>query len=108
MTADLQEKLDKNAQKSRQLSLGKALDEPFESWPEHRRAAPNALIRCALFRAARGGRSASRHIHQKCAGCPVLLGRGGRARPPQAALQVARLVRRYRHEADQDPPRSRA
>lgn len=63
MTDSLTEKLERNAEKSRQLSLGKALDEPLEHWPSSVRAAPNALIRCALFRASRGAKE-RRHMHQ--------------------------------------------
>ena len=64
MNDPLSEKLARNAEKSRQLELGRVLDEPLERWPTDARAAPNALIRCALFRASRGARSGERPMHQ--------------------------------------------
>lgn len=98
----LTRKLDKNAEKSRQLSLDQAINEPLEHWPCGTRAAPNALIRCALFRASRSGASDAREIHNgttiaAMAGMHITYkGEGLDQRDLDAWLAVVQLYRQKR------------
>lgn len=98
----LTRKLDKNAEKSRQLSLDRAINEPLEHWPCGTRAAPNALIRCALFRASRSAASDARESHNgttiaAMAGMHITYkGEGLDQRDLDAWLAVVQLYRQKR------------
>lgn len=37
----------------------------MDFWPDDKRAAPNAMVRCALFRGAMGGKAGSRRLHRQ-------------------------------------------
>lgn len=59
------QKLRRNAEKSSQLSFMSTLDEPMDQWPDNIRGVPNALIRCALFKASQCGKSEDRPFHKE-------------------------------------------
>ncbi|MGP9633711.1 plasmid replication initiator TrfA [Halomonas sp. AOP43-A1-21] len=46
-------------------SLAALGTQQMDFWPDGKRAAPNAMVRCALFKGAMGGKAGSRLIHQQ-------------------------------------------
>lgn len=48
-----------------QKSTEKYAEEQMDFWPEDKRAAPNAMVRCALFRGAMANRGGKREMHRE-------------------------------------------
>lgn len=62
---DVSDRLKKLRKEHETRSLSKMAEEQLDFWPEDKRAAPNAMVRCALFRGAMACRGGKRTMHQE-------------------------------------------
>lgn len=59
-----EDKLKSLSEKGREEQDKKLAEEQLDFWPNNKRAAPNSMVRCSLFRAALAGKSDGRKMHR--------------------------------------------
>lgn len=62
---DIDKRIAKLNDKARRRREERQAEEQMDFWPDDKRAAPNSMVRCALFRGAMAGRQGARVMHRE-------------------------------------------
>lgn len=61
----IEDRLEKRTKQAKENQEKRLAEEQMDFWPNDKRAAPNTMVRCSLFRGALANQSGSRKMHRK-------------------------------------------